>query len=74
MEAHVVDQITFAEVDAALSRCMAVNPPEAPEFAQHPDAARMANLWAEMVCTGTKSVVRAHVDGRIVDAIKNWAI
>lgn len=69
-----VDEITFAEVDAALTRCMAMNPPSGMELALHPDACRMANLWAEMVVTGVQSRVRVQVDARILAAIKAWAV
>ena len=65
-------EITFADVDASLSRCMAENPPSGEEFALHKDAARMANLWAEMVCSGIKTRTRALVDERILAAVSAW--
>lgn len=62
--------ISFDEIDAALSRCMAAHPPVAPEFILHEDASRMAGLWAEMLLAGAKS--EGFEDERIWSALRRW--
>jgi hypothetical protein len=51
------------EVQEALRTCMASNPPKAPDYAQHPDAAALAHLFATMLSQNAQFVhVRALSD------------
>ena len=43
------DVITFEALQAALARCMVLNPPEGMERRLHPDANRLADLFGLMI-------------------------
>lgn len=69
----MADVLTFVDLNAALTRCMAEHPPTGVELALHPDASRMANLWAEMLLTGQTSREWVSVDARVSSVFLNWA-
>lgn len=56
----------------ALSRCMATHPPEGLEYRMHPDANRMADLWAAMLVERIDSVPVDGVDHRVIEAFERW--
>lgn len=64
--------LTRAELFAALSRCMAEHPPEGLEKAMHPDADRMAGLWAVMHLENIETVPLANVKPQVLQAFGNW--
>ena len=66
--------ITFSDLDAALSVCMLQHPPAGQELALHPDASRMAGLWAEMLLSGDKSREWQSADARVFAAYQVWAV
>ncbi len=76
MSAVLVDpqQLTFVELDQALSRCMAAHPPEGTDLKMHPDANRMADLWAAMTIERSTSVPLADVDPRVLEAFQRWIL
>ena len=44
------EQILLIEVQAALTRCLAVHPPMEPDRTLCPDANRLAEVYGEMIC------------------------
>lgn len=65
--------VTYAELNAALHRCMVANPPQGDEHAMHPDANRMANLWAVMTLERQQEVPAEGVDPRVIEAMQKWS-
>jgi hypothetical protein len=66
--------LTFAELDAALERCMLAHPAIGDERRMHPDANAMANLWAPMVLRRQADVLVAGVDQRVLIAFRRWQV
>jgi hypothetical protein len=64
--------LMFAELDAALERCMKAHPTIGDERRMHPDANTMANLWAPMVLRRQSNVLVADVDERVLVAFRRW--
>lgn len=65
--------LTFVELDAALARCMAAHPPSGVELALHPDASRMADLWAQMFLSREDVCEWVSVDTRVAKAFESWS-
>jgi hypothetical protein len=66
--------LTFAELDAALERCMRAHPAIGDERRMHPDANAMADLWAPMVLRRQVEVLVAGVDERVLSAFRQWQV
>ncbi|PZQ76872.1 MAG: hypothetical protein DI563_05705 [Variovorax paradoxus] len=68
-----MSQLHFAQLNAALSRCMAEHPPEGQEHRLHADANLMGGLWARMVVERLDTVDLVDVDVRVQQAIELWS-
>lgn len=64
--------LSFADLNAALTRCMTTHPPVGLELAMHPDAICMAELWAPMVLQRMESVPVATVGEKVLAAFQRW--
>ena len=64
--------MTIDTLRAALDRCMAAHPPSGIELALHPDANRMATLWASMLVTRETIIPMSEVDAGVLAAIRRW--
>lgn len=70
---HDTTTLSFAALDAALSRCMKVHAPTPPEHRLHPDANFMAGLWSEMVLQRQLQVRLESGDQEIINAVDRWS-
>jgi len=70
----VSEFLSYAELTVALHRCLEAHPPAGEERAMHPDADRMAHLWAVMTVERQQQVRRASVDPRVLDALRLWSV
>jgi hypothetical protein len=65
--------VRFADLQAALSRCMEAHPPSQPGHVLHPDASKMADLWAAMLIANRQAAIpKKNVTGPILDAFNTW--
>ena len=66
------DVITFEALQAALARCMVLNPPEGMERRLHPDANRLADLFGLMIYERVQCVPRERVAADILEIFARW--
>ena len=66
--------LSFADLNAALTRCMTTHPPVGLELAMHPDAICMAELWAPMVLQRLECVPVATVGEKVLAAFRRWQL
>ena len=70
----MTDQVlTFAQLHAALTRCMAANPPEGIELRLHQDANCLAGLWGLMSYERTQEVPVDQVKPGVLEAYRRWS-
>lgn len=67
------NMLTVVALQAALDRCMEAHPPSGHAHEMHPDANRMADLWASMVYTGCQAVDVSTVKPAIIEAYLRWS-
>lgn len=71
---HDTTILSFAALDAALSRCMKIHAPTPPEHRLHPDANRMAGLWSDMVLRRLQEVQLGSADHELFAAVERWSL
>ena len=65
--------VRFADLQTALARCMEAHPPSQPGHVLHPDASKMADLWAAMLIANRQSTIPIeNVKASVLDAFNTW--
>lgn len=65
--------LSYADLTAALHRCMVAHPPQGDEHRMHDDANRMASLWAVMTLERRQEVPIEGVDPRVIEVMQKWS-
>lgn len=68
------NELSFIDLQAALDRCMKEHPPTGEERRLHPDANRMADLFAVMALERIASVPRDTVKASVLEAYERWRL
>jgi hypothetical protein len=66
------DVVTLVQIQAALERCMQAHPPTDVARVLHPEADRIATLWATLHLSRVTHIDTGQIDQRQRDALRSW--
>ena len=66
------DMLLTADLQGALKRCMQEHPPSGLERRLHPDASRMAGLWAELILRRATAIPFTDIEPDVMQAWARW--
>lgn len=68
------ETISYMEIQGALERCMAVNPPSGPECGLSMDASLLGDIIGEMIYRNLDNISVSVVTGRHREALNQWLV